>query len=110
MHVEADQLNDVGDVGVGERQAQEGPSEAPEVSQISNRRLRLSGDLGMRVHRRRYRLVVQDASSLKNIEGKLMLTEEEPIRLMFYGDSPKIMKGPKILHGKFPLEGKYGLL
>jgi hypothetical protein len=41
------------DIGVGERQVLEGPSEAPEVSQISNRRPELSRDLGLRVHRHR---------------------------------------------------------
>jgi hypothetical protein len=30
MHVEADLLDDVGDVGAGERQVLEGPGEAPE--------------------------------------------------------------------------------
>jgi hypothetical protein len=38
MHVEADLLDNVGDVGAGECQVLEGPSEAPEVSRISNRR------------------------------------------------------------------------
>jgi hypothetical protein len=51
MHVEADLLDDVGDVGVGERQVLEGPGEAPKVSWISNRRLGLSGDLDLCVHR-----------------------------------------------------------
>jgi hypothetical protein len=51
MHVEADLLDGVGDVGVGEHQVLEGPSEAPEVSQISNRRLGLSGGLILCVHR-----------------------------------------------------------
>jgi hypothetical protein len=32
MHVEADLLDDVGDVRAGEYQVLEGPSEAPEVS------------------------------------------------------------------------------
>jgi hypothetical protein len=50
MHVEADLLDGVGDVGAGERQVLEGPGEAPKVSQISNRRSGLSGDLGMHVH------------------------------------------------------------
>jgi hypothetical protein len=45
MHVEADLLDDVGDVGAGEHQVLEGPSEAPEVSRISE-------DLGLRVHQR----------------------------------------------------------
>jgi hypothetical protein len=51
MHVEADLLDDVGDVRVGERQVLEGPNEALEVSRISNRRPRLDGDLGLHVHR-----------------------------------------------------------
>jgi hypothetical protein len=50
MHVEANLLDDIGDVGAGERQVLEGPSEAPEVSWISNRRPRLDRDLGLRVH------------------------------------------------------------
>jgi hypothetical protein len=52
MHVEADLLDGVGEVVAGERQVLEGSSEAPKVSQISNRRLGLSGDLGLCVHRR----------------------------------------------------------
>jgi hypothetical protein len=50
MHVEANLLDDIGDVGAGERQVLEGPSEAHEVSRISNRRPRLDRDLGLRVH------------------------------------------------------------
>jgi hypothetical protein len=68
MHVEADLLDGVDDVGVGEHQVLEGPSEAPEVSQISNRRPGLGGDL-------------------KNMESKLTLSIEEPVRLMLYRDS-----------------------
>jgi hypothetical protein len=110
MHVEADLLDDVGDVGAGEHQVLEGLGEAPEVSQISNRRPRLDGDHGMRVHQRRNRLAVHHASSLKNIESKLTLSEEELVRLMLYGDSRKMMEGSEILHGEFPFEGRYGLL
>jgi hypothetical protein len=50
MHVEADLLDGVDDVGVGERQVLEGPSEAPKVSQISNMRPGLGENLGLRVH------------------------------------------------------------
>jgi hypothetical protein len=39
-----------------------------------------------------------------------MLSEEEPVLLMLYGDSQKMMEGPVILHDEFPLEGRYGLL
>jgi hypothetical protein len=52
MHVEADLLDDIEVVGVGERQVLEGPDEAPEVSRISNRRPVVGGDLGLHVNRR----------------------------------------------------------
>jgi hypothetical protein len=50
MHVEADLLDGVCDVGAGERQVLESPSEAPKVSRTSNMRPELSRDLGMYVH------------------------------------------------------------
>jgi hypothetical protein len=53
---------------------------------------------------------VTHASSLKNIDSKLTLSEEETASLMLYGDSQEMIEGPKILHGEFPLEGRYGLL
>jgi hypothetical protein len=93
-----------------ERQVLEGPGEALEVSQINNRSPQLSGDLGLRVHRCRNRFAIHHVSSLKNIEGKLTLSEEEPSHLMLYGDSQKMMEGLEIIHGEFPLEGRYGLL
>jgi hypothetical protein len=52
MHVEVDLLDDVGDIGVNERLVLEGPSEAPEVTQISNRRPGLNRYLGLHVHQR----------------------------------------------------------
>jgi hypothetical protein len=52
MYVEADLLDDVVNVGVGEHQILEGSSEAPELSQISNRRPRSSGNLDVHVHKR----------------------------------------------------------
>jgi hypothetical protein len=110
MHVEADLLNGINEIGAGERQVLKGPGEAPEVSQINNRRPGLDGDLALRVHWCRNRLTIHHASSLKNIENKLTLSEEESVRLMLYGDSQKMMEWPDILHGEFPLEGRYGLL
>jgi hypothetical protein len=94
----------------GERQVLEYPREAPEVSRINNRRPELDGDLGLHVHQHRNQLAVHHASALKNIKSKLTLSEEDPVRLMLYGDSPKMLEGPEILHGEFPLEGRYGLL
>jgi hypothetical protein len=82
MHMKTNLLDGVGDVGAGERQVLEGHGEAPELSRISNRRSGSGGDLGLRVHRRRDQLVVHHASTLKDIESELALSEEESIGLM----------------------------
>jgi hypothetical protein len=80
------------------------------MSWISNRRPGFVGDLGMCVHHRQNKLVVHHASTLKNIESKLTLSEEEHIRLMLYEDSQIVLVGSEVLHDKFPLEDRYGLL
>jgi hypothetical protein len=64
----------------------------------------------MCVHQCQNWLAVQHASSLENVESKLTLSEEKPVRVMLYGDSQKMMEGSEVLHGEFPLEGRYGLL
>jgi hypothetical protein len=58
------------------------------VSRISNKRSELGGDLGL-CPPVLNRLAVHHASSLKNIESKLTLSEEELVRLMLYGNSQK---------------------
>jgi hypothetical protein len=110
MHVEVDLLNDIGDVGVGEHQVLEGLYETPELSWISNRSPRLGGNLGLYVHGRQNWLAVHHASMLKDIKSKLALSEEELVYLMLYGDPRKVMEGSEVLHGEFPLEGRYGIL
>jgi hypothetical protein len=84
--MKANLLDDVGDVGAGERQVLEGPGEAPELSRTSNRRPKSGGGLGLCVHRRRDQLAVHHASTLKDVESELALGEEESICLMLYGD------------------------
>jgi hypothetical protein len=86
MHMEADMLDGAGDDGAGECQLLEGPDEAPELSWISNRRLRSGRDLGLCVHGRQDQLAVHHASTLKDDESELMLSEEESIYLMLYRD------------------------
>jgi hypothetical protein len=83
----------------------EGPSEAPELSQISNMRLGLSGDLG-----RQNRLAVHHANTLKDIKRKLALREEKLVHLMLYGDHQNVMEGSEALHVEFPLEGRHDVL
>jgi hypothetical protein len=86
MHVEPDLLDSVGNVGAGEHQVREGSDEARELSRISNRRPKSGGDLGMCVHRRQDRLAVHHTNALNDDESKLVLSEEESINLMLYGD------------------------
>jgi hypothetical protein len=52
MHMKINLLDGVGIIRAGEHQVLEGPGEAPELSWISNRRLRSGGDLGLCVHGR----------------------------------------------------------
>jgi hypothetical protein len=89
MHMKANLLDDIGDVGVGERQVLEGLDESPELSRISNRRPKSDKDLGLRVHGRRDRLAVYHASALKDIESELALSVEESISMMMYRDPKK---------------------
>jgi hypothetical protein len=98
MHMEANLLYGVSDVGTGERQILKGSDVAPELSRISNRRPGSGGDLGLCVHGRRDRLAVHHASALKDIENELALSEEESIDLMLYRDPQKVVKRAEVLH------------
>jgi hypothetical protein len=110
MHMKANLLDGVGDIGASERQVLEGSGEAHELNRISNMRDRSGRDLGLRVHGCRDRLVVHHAGVLKDVESELRLSEEESIDLMLYRDPQKMVKKVDILHDKFPLEDKYGVL
>jgi hypothetical protein len=81
-----------------------------ETCWFSKRRFGLNVDLGLCVHWRQNWLAVHHACTFKNIEGKPVLGEEEPIPLMLYGDPQNVMEGSEVLHGEFPLEDRYGLL
>jgi hypothetical protein len=95
---------------VGERQVLEVPSEAPELNQITNRRPGRSGDLAMCVYGHRNWLTVHHASALKDVKSELALSEEESICLILYENPQKVVKRVKVLHGEFPLDGRYGVL
>jgi hypothetical protein len=110
MHMKANLLDGVDDVRAGERQVLEVPDEAPKLSQIINRRPESGRDLGLRVHGRRDQLAVHHASVLKDIKSEMALSEEGSMCLMMYEDPQKMVKNVDVLHGKFLLEGGYGVL
>jgi hypothetical protein len=72
MHVEVDQLDNVNDVRVGEQE-----------SQTRWRPWLVCPPM--------LKPPVHHANSLKNIESKLTLSEEEPVHLMLYRDSQKMI-------------------
>jgi hypothetical protein len=110
VHMKENLLYDIGDVGAGERQVLEGPDEALELSQIRNRRPGSGEDLGLRVHGHQDRLVGHHASTLKDVESELTLSEEESICLMLYRDPQKMVKRAEVLHDEFPLDERYDML
>jgi hypothetical protein len=76
VHMEADLLDSVADVGAGECHVLEGPGEAHDPSQISNKRPKSIVDLDLCVHGRRDWLAVYHDSALKDVEIELVLSEE----------------------------------
>jgi hypothetical protein len=72
MHMEADLLDGIGDIGVGERQVLEDISETPKLSRINNRRPRLDRDLDLCIHGCQNYLVVHYAGALKDVKRVLV--------------------------------------
>jgi hypothetical protein len=110
IHVETYLLDSIGNLGAGKHQVLEGPSEALVQSWISNGRPRLGSDLGLCVYERQNWPIVYHSSTLKDIKSILVLSEKGFARLMLYGGPQKVMEGSEVLHGDFPLEGRYGVL
>jgi hypothetical protein len=110
MYMEADLLDDIGDVEASECKVLEGPDKAPELIRISNRRFKSGRDIGLRVHGHRDWLAVHHASTLKDVENELAMSEEKSINLILYRDPQKMVKGVEVLQDEFLLEGRYGVL
>jgi hypothetical protein len=68
------------------------------------------GGLGLHVHRHQDRLAIHHAGALRDVESELALSEKESIGLMLYREPKKMVKRVEVLHGKLPLDGRYGVL
>jgi hypothetical protein len=110
MHMKANLLDGIGDVGAGERQVLESPGEAPKLSRISSKMPGSGRDHSLHVHVCRDWLAVHHVSALKDVERELALSEKESTCLMQYRDPQNIVKRVEVLHGEFLLEGRYGVL
>jgi hypothetical protein len=82
--VEAHLLDRVGNVGPGEGEVLESPSQAAVGSRVADGGPHVEGDLGLSVDRRGAGLAVADASTLKEVLSILTLVEEEVVRLLLY--------------------------
>ena len=91
MHVEEDLLNRILNAWPSEGQVLKSVGKAPELSGVSNRRPRVGGNLGLRVHWRRAGLAVHHSSTLENVESILALGEEEVVGALLYGDPQEVM-------------------
>jgi multidrug efflux pump subunit AcrA (membrane-fusion protein) len=74
MHVEADLLNGVRDVGPGEGEVLQCTGETPKVSGIHHRRTVVGGELGGGVDRGVAGLAVRHAGMLESVDAVLSLT------------------------------------
>jgi hypothetical protein len=84
MNVEAHLLDRVGNVGPGEGDVLESPSQVAVGSRVADGGPHVEGDLGLSVDRRGAGLAVADASTLKEVLSILTLVEEEVVRPLLY--------------------------
>jgi hypothetical protein len=104
VHVEAHQLDCVGNVGPGEGEVLESSSQAAVGSRVTDGGPHVGGDLDMSVDRCGAGLAVAHASILKDVLSILTLVEEDVIRPLLYWDAEEVVDRAKVLHRELLLE------
>jgi hypothetical protein len=110
VHVQADLLHDISDVGLCERQVLEGFGNAPDLRGVRNRRPRVVSQLRLEVDWSRTRLAVRHDCPLDDVKRVGALMEEQPVWTMLDGDAEEVVKRPEILHGEFPLKSRNSVM
>jgi hypothetical protein len=100
VHVQADLLHGIRDVGPCERQVLEGSGNAPELRGIRNRRPQVVSQLRLKVDWSRTRIAIRHDCCVGS------LVEEQPVWTTLDGDAEEVVKRPEILHGEFPLKSR----
>jgi hypothetical protein len=108
VHVQADLLHDISDVGPCERQVLEGFGNAPELRGVRNRRPRVVNQLRLEVDWSCTRLAVRHDCPLEDVKRVGALVEEQPIWTTLDGDAEEVVKRSEVLHGEFPLKSGNG--
>jgi hypothetical protein len=104
VHVQADLLHGISDVGLCERQVLEGSGNASELRGVRNRRPRVVSQLHLEVDWSRTRLAVRHDYPLEDVKCVGALVEEQPIWMTLDSDVEEVVKRPEVLHGEFPLK------
>jgi hypothetical protein len=104
VHVQADLLHGVSDVGPCERQVLEGSGNTLKLRGVRNRRPRVVSQLHLEVDWSRTRLAVCHDCPLEDVKRVDALVEEQPVWTTLDGDAEKVVKRPEVLHGEFPLK------
>jgi hypothetical protein len=110
VHVEAHLLDRVGNVGPGEGEVLESPTQAVVGSRVADGAPHIGGDLGLSVDRRGAGLAVAHASTLKDVSSKLALVEEKVVGPLLYWDAEEVVERAEVLHCKLLLESCSGTL
>jgi hypothetical protein len=110
VHVEADLLDRVGNVGPGEGEVLESLIQAAVGSRVVDGGPYVRGDLGPSVDRRGVGLAVAHASMLKDVSSILALVEEEAVGPLLYWDTEEVVERAEVLHRELLLESCSGTL
>jgi hypothetical protein len=106
MHVQADLLHGISDVGPCERQVLEGSGNTLKLRGVHNRRPRVISQLHLQVDWSRTRLAVRHDCPLEDVKRVGALVEEQPIWTTLDGDAKEVVKRPEVLHSEFPLKSR----
>jgi hypothetical protein len=98
----------VGDVGSGELEVLKSTGDTPKLGSVLYRRPGVRSKFRLDVDWSRTRLAVSHGRTLKNLHCVGALVKKQPIWAALDGDAEEVVKGPKILHGKFLLESRDG--
>jgi hypothetical protein len=110
VNVEAHLLDRIGNVGLGEGEVLENPSQAVVGSRVVDGGPHVRGDLGPSVDRHGAGLAVAHASMLKDVSSILALVEEEVIGLLLYWDVKEVVERAEVLHRELLVESYSGTL
>jgi hypothetical protein len=102
--MEADLVDNVGEIRTGESEVVQGSSKTPISSRINHRITQSSRQLRLSVNRSGEGLAFSHSGTLQDIQGILALVEEKTSLTGLKCQTQKVVKLTQILHGKLLLK------